>query len=190
MSDMRKLLESMNKFAGQAVGQKPGDQVRGSEPMPKKGGKQHPFKGRLVGGGAAESKEPYCDGCDRLKKDCICDEPTVESLTEEFKKFVSEYGAQGTVIPSEIGVDPKELAAQRMQQGQQKDQAQDQVDQIKAQITGLRSQMAALNTAFPQGASPPEKAATMKQLQDQRLGITSQIEDLTQQLVAARAAVL
>jgi hypothetical protein len=31
MSDMRTLLESMNKFAGQAVGQKPGDQVRGTE---------------------------------------------------------------------------------------------------------------------------------------------------------------
>lgn len=49
MSDMRHLLEKMNKFAGERVGQKPGDQVRGSEPMPKKGGKQHPFKGRLVG---------------------------------------------------------------------------------------------------------------------------------------------
>lgn len=174
MSDMRTLLESMNKFAGQAVGQKPGDQVRGSEPMPKKGGgKKHPFQGRLVGGGAAESVEQNLEN----------------QLKEEYDQFVVEYGAPGTVIPSEVGVDPKELAAARMQQTQAKDQAQGQVEQIKAQITALRSQMAALNTAFPQGASPQEKAATMKQLQDQRLGITSQIEDLTKQLVAARAAV-
>jgi len=37
------------KFAGEYVGQKPGDQVRGTE-LAKKNKKQHPFKGRLVGG--------------------------------------------------------------------------------------------------------------------------------------------
>lgn len=36
------------KFAGELVGQKPGDQVRGKEKA-KKSGKNHPFKGRLVG---------------------------------------------------------------------------------------------------------------------------------------------
>jgi hypothetical protein len=186
---MRDLLEKMS-FAGQAVGQKPGDQVRGSEPMPKKGGgKKHPYAGRLVGGcsESVEENEEYCDACDRVKSKCICDEKS--SLKEEFEQFVAEYGAPGTVIPSEVGVDPKEVAAARMQQDQQKDQAQAQVDGLKAQIFGLRNQMADLMTQFPQGASPQEKAATMKQLQDQRLGITSQIEDLTQQLAAARAAV-
>lgn len=55
MSSMRDLLEKMT-FAGQAVGQKPGDQVRGGEPMPRKGGgKKHPHQGRLVGDGASES---------------------------------------------------------------------------------------------------------------------------------------
>ena len=54
MSDMRTLLESMNKFAGQAVGQKPGDQVRGTEKA-KPSKKGHPFKGRLVGGESADT---------------------------------------------------------------------------------------------------------------------------------------
>lgn len=50
MSDMRHLLETVTKFAGEPA-QKPGDQVRGEEPMPKKGGgKKHPYQGRLVGG--------------------------------------------------------------------------------------------------------------------------------------------
>ena len=49
MSDMRKLLESMTKFAGQAVGQKPGDQVRGTDKASKKKSGKHPFDGRLVG---------------------------------------------------------------------------------------------------------------------------------------------
>ena len=49
MSDMRRLLETVNKFAGEPE-QKPGDQVRGGEPMPRRGTKKHPHAGRLVGG--------------------------------------------------------------------------------------------------------------------------------------------
>ena len=47
MSDIKKLLEAMDKFAGQAVGQKPGDQVRGTERATKSD--KHPFLKRLVG---------------------------------------------------------------------------------------------------------------------------------------------
>lgn len=47
MSDMRKLLESIDKFAGEPK-QKPGDQVRGTD-NPKKSGKKHGFGDRLVG---------------------------------------------------------------------------------------------------------------------------------------------
>lgn len=50
-SDMIKLvhlLEGKQQFAGEEVGQKPGDQVRGTDKA-KTGGKDHPFKGRLVG---------------------------------------------------------------------------------------------------------------------------------------------
>lgn len=42
------LLEGKQQFAGEEVGQKPGDQVRGTDKA-KTGGKDHPFKGRLVG---------------------------------------------------------------------------------------------------------------------------------------------
>ena len=45
--DLKRLLEKMNKFAGEPE-QKPGDQVRGTDKA-KKGGTEHPFKGRLVG---------------------------------------------------------------------------------------------------------------------------------------------
>ena len=44
---MRKLLESIDKFAGEPE-QKRGDQVRGTD-NPKKSGKKHGFHGRLVG---------------------------------------------------------------------------------------------------------------------------------------------
>ena len=47
MSDMRKLLESMDKFAGEPK-QKAGDQVRGTD-NPKKSDKKHGFGDRLVG---------------------------------------------------------------------------------------------------------------------------------------------
>ena len=47
MSDMRRLLESINRFAGDPE-QKAGDQVRGTD-NPKKSGKRHGFADRLVG---------------------------------------------------------------------------------------------------------------------------------------------
>jgi hypothetical protein len=51
--DFKKLLEAMDKFAGERVGQTPGDQVRGTDKAaPNKG--KHPFLKRLVG----ELKQP------------------------------------------------------------------------------------------------------------------------------------
>lgn len=51
--DFKKLLEAMDEFAGEKVGQKPGDQVRGTDKAkPNKG--KHPFLKRLVG----ELKQP------------------------------------------------------------------------------------------------------------------------------------
>lgn len=55
MSDMRKLLESIDKFAGEPE-QKRGDQVRGTD-NPKKSGKKHGFHGRLVGEGLDEFEQ-------------------------------------------------------------------------------------------------------------------------------------
>lgn len=48
MINLVKLMEGKNQFAGEEVGQKPGDQVRGTDKATPKG-TDHPFKGRLVG---------------------------------------------------------------------------------------------------------------------------------------------
>jgi hypothetical protein len=71
MSNMKELLESVTKFAGEPK-QKPGDQVRGHEKAKKKSNGEHPFAGRLVGGSANESQE------------------LEESLMTEYKYFVKE----------------------------------------------------------------------------------------------------
>jgi hypothetical protein len=169
MSDMRSLLESMNKFAGQSVGQKPGDQVRGDEPMPKKGGgKKHPYQGRLVGG-ASESIEH--------DNDLI-----VESLKEEFEKFLSEYGAANT--PQ--GANPQEITAAQDQQEAQKADIENQVDGLEAQVASTRSQVAALNRQFPTASSSQEKAFQLKDLQSQKVQLGQQIQGLMQQISALK----
>ena len=152
-----------NKFAGQAVGQKPGDQVRGSEPMPKKGGKQHPFKGRLVGGGAAES------------------------VMRDFEQYIAEYGAPGSAIGiKQQGADPQEFAAAKQQQIAQKNEVNAQIGELQAQLTAARSQMGQINRAFPQGANPVEKAMALRDMNAQRVQLSRQIEDLTQQIASLR----
>lgn len=80
-NDMIKLLRLVEgqQFAGQAVGQKPGDQVRGTDKAVPKGN-QHPFKGRLVGEEAAlEDKlsKKYQDFKDLGTKD------TVKEITKQ-----------------------------------------------------------------------------------------------------------
>lgn len=88
MSDMKRLIEKMDQFAGQAVGQKPGDQVRGTEKAtPKKSGK-HPFAGRLVG--ASESKSLLAD----LEKELV-EGAVKRGLKEEFEAFKSQGVAEG-----------------------------------------------------------------------------------------------
>ena len=88
--DMKKLIEKMDQFAGQAVGQKPGDQVRGTEKAtPKKSGK-HPFAGRLVG--ASESKSLLAD----LEKELV-EGAVKRGLKEEFESFKSQGVAEGSL---------------------------------------------------------------------------------------------
>lgn len=197
MSSMRDLLEKMS-FAGQAVGQKPGDQVRGSEPMPKKGGyKKHPYAGRLVGGAAESIEEDgdqgndgYCDSCDRVSSQCICDEPTAESLKEEFERFIAEYGAPGSAIGNDTGTNPAEQAALKQQQVAQKNEIKNQIAGLVAQVTGTRAQLSGLNKSFPQGANPVEKAMALRDIQAQKVGLQNQVEDLMSQIAALRSQAL
>ena len=84
MSDMRKLLESMTKFAGEPA-QRPGDQVRGTERDTKKKSGEHPFQGRLVGGESIIKE---------LEKQLV--EGDVERrLREEFEQFNEFAPGQG-----------------------------------------------------------------------------------------------
>lgn len=185
MSNMRDLLESMNKFAGEKVGQKPGDQVRGGEPMPKKGGgKKHPHAGRLVGDGGTSESIEYCDACDRIKSKCICDEKS--SLKEEYEQYLAEYGAPGSGIGNDVSITPQDQVAQRQQKVASKAEAQNQVSGLMAQVQGARSQLAQMNKQFPQGANPVEKAMSLKDMQSQKVQLGRQIEDLMGQVAAAR----
>lgn len=107
MSSMRDLLEKMT-FAGQAVGQKPGDQVRGSEPLPRKGGgKKHPYAGRLVGDGAAESVETQGNILKELS--AVIDKNPVQkdlyAQWQEFKKL-NEQGITDRIRPIKDPADP------------------------------------------------------------------------------------
>lgn len=98
-------------FAGQAVGQKPGDQVRGTEKATAKASGEHPFKGRLVG--ASESIETECDAPVSL-----ADKLRARWEQTKREKGLAEAGAnnpaQGTTAggaPTAPGaIDPKELA--------------------------------------------------------------------------------
>lgn len=190
MSTMRDLLEKMNQFAGEKVGQKPGDQVRGSEPMPKKGGgKKHPFQGRLVGGGAAESS-------DNLLKDLeivINENPIQRDLFKEWNEFskselMTEWGAAGTAVgPGNDDADPVEIAAQRAQQVAGKTDQHNQLMGLIAQVNSARSELANLNKQFPQGANPVEKAMSLQQQQAQKVQLSRQIEDLMSQVAALRS---
>jgi hypothetical protein len=75
--DMKKLLEAVTKFSGEEVGQKPGDQVRGTDKA-KKGTKEHPFKGRLVG----DSKDNMLKGLAQIAEDTSIERKLAERWAE------------------------------------------------------------------------------------------------------------
>jgi hypothetical protein len=83
MSDMRKLLESLDRFAGEPQ-QRAGDQVRGTDKAHAHA-KQHPFNTRLVG-----EEEEHCDACDRVKNKYVCDDELRESLMLEYQYFIEQ----------------------------------------------------------------------------------------------------
>lgn len=167
MSSMRDLLEKIT-FAGQAVGQKPGDQVRGSEPMPKKGGgKKHPYAGRLVGGGT-ESVE----------------EDTEKQLREEYERWLAEYGAPGTAVgPGNDEADPVEIAALRRQADGEKQNVRSQVLGKTQELQGVRKQLSDLNRTIPAPNAPPlEKTQALVGLRAQKNALQAQIRGVSSEL--------
>ena len=88
--DFKKLLEAMDKFAGEKVGQKPGDQVRGTEKAaPNKG--KHPFLKRLVG----ELKQP---------KSVYKHEQELSEAWLEFKETAPPVPGQPAAAPGSTSV--------------------------------------------------------------------------------------
>lgn len=94
------LYEADYPFAGKAVGQKAGDQVRGKEKAKPTAAGGHPFKGRLVG--AMESIAQECDtSMSPLEK-------KLRARWEETKAGLQEYGMTtgGTAMAGGAGTDP------------------------------------------------------------------------------------
>ena len=101
---------------------------------------------------------------------------------------LNEWGAAGTAVgPGNDDADPMEIAAQRAQQVAGKTDQRNQLMGLVAQVNGARSQLADLNTQFPQGANPVEKAMSMQQASAQKVQLGRQIEDLMVQVAAIRS---
>jgi hypothetical protein len=95
--DFKKLLEAMDTFAGEKAGQKPGDQVRGTDKAaPNKG--KHPFLKRLVG----ELKQP---------KSVHKYEQELSESWLEFKEAAPVPPAGATAAPVKPGQPPVDPAA-------------------------------------------------------------------------------
>jgi hypothetical protein len=167
MSDMRKLLESIDKFAGEPE-QKPGDQVRGTD-TPKKSGKKHGFHGRLVG-----------EGLDEF----------AQELLNEYRMFVEEplnTAVAGNAVSPVANINPAgqgtavtnptmqaNSTAQTTATGQAN--AQQAVGQNQGQPqTQQQGQQAAQNQQAQQGQQPgvQDAAMAMKAKQDLTQNISS-----------------
>jgi len=133
---MKKLLESMTKFAGEPE-QKKGDQVRGTD-NPKKSSKKHGFGDRLVG-----------EDAEYLS--------LVESLLQEYKYFVEEPAvAPGTTATSTspvANINPASTGNPAMQQqvkppqtGNMSQNPQAQIDQAKQQLNPQQQAQLAQST--------------------------------------------
>lgn len=160
MSNIRVLLEKMDAMSAaekKPTGPKWPGYLKGTDSAKK-------TRSRMVGDGAAESVEE-----------------DVESILRQ--QFM-EYGAPGSGISSEPGAAEDKAQKDQIRMGKQ--QVRDQVTGLVAQLQGARAQLASMNSQFPQGASPVEKAMTMQQLSAQKVGVKQQIEDLSAQIAALR----
>ena len=160
MSDFRGLLEKMDAMAAaerKPTGPRWPGYLKGTDSAKK-------TRSRMVGDGAAESVEE-----------------DVESILRQ--QFM-EYGAPGSGISGEPGAAEDKAQKDQIRMGKQ--QVRDQVTGMVAQLQGARAQLAGLNSQFPQGANPVDKAMSLQQINAQKIGIKQQIEDLSAQIAALR----
>lgn len=209
MSDMRHLLEKMNTFAGERVGQKPGDQVRGSEPMPRKGTKKHPYSGRLVG--ANESSDNLLKeltqviNSDPVKRDLFHEwqeykEGFEDSVKSAADKIVSAGSATRDALAGVVGTipsiprpfDEKEVAKDLSQAQSTQPKSSWRKTDKKMQEDDVVAEWGAAGTAVGPGnddADPMEIAAQRAQQvagkQDQRnqlMGLVGQVNGARSEL--------
>jgi hypothetical protein len=161
MSELRNLLEKMDAMSAaerKPTGPKWPGYLKGTDSAKK-------IRSRMVGdGGTAESVE--------------------EDVESVLRKQFMEYGAPGSGISGEPGAAEDKAQKEQVRMGKQ--QVKDQITGLVAQLQGARSQLAGLNSQFPQGASPVEKAMTLRQINSQKIGVKQQIEDLSAQIAALR----
>lgn len=142
------LYEADYPFAGKAVGQKSGDQVRGTEKAkPTKTG-AHPFKGRLVG--AMESIAQECDtSMSPLEK-------KLRARWEETKAGLQEYGMTtgGTAMTGGTANPAANSATDPAAQAKEKAQTQQKVNTLKSAGVPITSVSQAVNTMTKDPAAP------------------------------------
>jgi polyhydroxyalkanoate synthesis regulator phasin len=170
---MKDLLEKLDWiFAGHKKGQKDGDQVRGTEKAKKKKRKtpyqEHPFKGRLVGGGGSSAEEM---------------EETVEELAENYRKELAEYGAPGTAISGGDDDSREQIAAMRRDERAQKKEMMGQKAGLVAQINDLRRQITAIKRQ-PEPIPNPKDPASIMQLSQAKADKRNQVKGLAQQIAS------
>lgn len=137
------LTEGGYPFAGQAVGQKPGDQVRGTEKAKKTSAGAHPFKGRLVG--ASESVEMECGNSMSLTD-------KLKARWEETKraKGLQEYGMTTGGTSMGGGTEPANPA----DLAKQTSQVQQNVNKLKAAGANIPNVGQAVQSVIKDPAAP------------------------------------
>jgi hypothetical protein len=140
--DFKKLLEAMDTFAGEKAGQRPGDQVRGTEQAkPNKG--RHPFLKRLVG----ELKQP---------KSVHKYEQELSEAWLEFKEAAPIPAAPAKPgQPPAAVVDPKTAAAIKTSATALKLPDASKVAQAATDIQAGKPPSAAAKTAIATGLADP-----------------------------------
>lgn len=175
MSSMKDLLEKMDDnypFAGEKAKpkQKPGDYVRGKDAFKIEPRtvpyQEHPAKGKLVGGGAAEE--------------------SVEHIADQLRKELEEYGAPGSGISSGTDMDRTQVRRMRRDQKAQQQQVDAQEDNIERQIEQLKGQMLAIKKA-PTPIPNPNDIASVQQFAGMNREKKAQITQLSQQIKQLRS---
>jgi hypothetical protein len=163
MSDIKRLLEAMDSMASaetKPTGPRWPGYWKGKDSAKKS-------RSRMVGdGGAAESVE--------------------EDLEESLRQQFAEYGAQGSAIGNDTGMTNADRVMQSQEKVVGKQNTMAQLATLTSELKGARGQLAGLNRSMPQGASPAEKAAALRDIQAQKIGIQAQIKAYSSQIADLR----